>query len=97
MAGYPRVVPGFTDELHTIRKFRPHHFPSVQRASIHNEGAIANCMNGSLLFPGSIDVRRDALKDKDIVLFDDIDNVAFDIGQAFLNQGRPDMFPLCWS
>ena len=88
------MVPGPTGELDPLRKLRQHHFPSIQLAPIHHEGAIANCVYGSLLFSQGIEVSGDPFEDNDVVLLDDIDNSAFDIRQTFLNQGRSDMLSL---
>lgn len=48
-------------------------------------------MKGSRFFARAVDVRGDAFENHNVVLLDDIDNVAFDICQAFLDQGRADM------
>jgi hypothetical protein len=45
-----KLLPTLTNELDTIWNLGLHHFPSIQLAPIHHEGAITNCVNGSLLF-----------------------------------------------
>lgn len=47
-------------------------------------------MNRARLPACGIDVCGNPLQHNDIVLFDDVDDLALDVGQAFPDQGRPD-------
>ena len=53
-------------------------------------------MNHALFLAFGVEVGGDPLQHHDVVLFDDVDDLALDVGEAFLDQGRPDLLGRHW-
>ncbi len=68
-------------------------FPAVQLAPIHDKSSIADGVKRSLLLSRRIKVRRNGFENDDVVLPDDVHDVAFDIRQTFFYQGAWTCFP----
>ena len=83
--------PGYERRSDASRNLRAHHFPAIELAPVHYEGAIAHCVNGSLLFSGTVEIRRHGFENDDVVPADDVSDLALDVCQAVPDQGRPDM------
>src|SRR5690606_31251622 len=54
------------------------------------ECPVTNGVDSALLLARVVDVGGDRLQNDDIVSFDDLDDLALDVGETFLDQGRPD-------
>ncbi len=69
----------------TVRELGGHHRSAVNLAPINNERAIANGVNRALLFAFGIDACGNSLQHNNIVLFNEIDDLALYVGEALLN------------
>ena len=66
-------------------------FPA-QPAAIHDERAIANGVQCPFFLAGNINVGCHAFQYDDVVFLDDVDDLEFDVGQAFADQGCLHLF-----
>ncbi len=71
-------------------KLGSHGLPAVQPAAIRDERAVADRMEGAEFLPAGGNVRGDGFQHDDVVPPDDVDDLALDVRQAFLDQRRPD-------
>lgn len=69
-----------------------HHFFPVDQASIGDEGAVANRVDGSFFVAGGVEIGGDAFEHDDVVPIYYVGDPAFDICQALLDERRPDVF-----
>lgn len=71
-------------------KLGGHHLLPVQLAPVDNERSVTNSVNHALLLACGIDVCGNRLQHDNVVLLDDVDDLALDVGDALFDQGRPD-------
>lgn len=69
-----------------------HHFSAVDPATIDNKSSVAYRMDRSPFLVRGVDVSRNSLKHDDVVPCDDVDDLAFDVGETLLDQRRLDDF-----
>src|SRR3546814_19132421 len=72
-------------------QFGSHHFFTVESATIRHECAITDGMDHPLLLTGFVDIGCNTLQHDNAVALDNIDDLAFDVGEAFENKRCPDM------
>lgn len=78
------------EQLDTRRELGRHHLLPVDLAPVDDECSVTDGVNRALLLALGIVVCSHSLQHDDIVLLDDVDDLAFDIGEALPDQGRPD-------
>jgi hypothetical protein len=69
----------------TVWELGGHHRPAVNLAPVDNERAIANGVNHALLFAFGINACGNSLQHNNVVLFNDIDDLALYVGEALLD------------
>ena len=78
------------DFLHAGRQFGGHGLPAVELASIDDERAVADSVEGAGFLPAGGNMRGDGFQHDNVVPPDDVDDLALDVRQAFFDQGRLD-------
>ena len=86
-SGFPRAV---QRPLNAAWEPGGHHLPPVDPAPVDNEGAVADGVKRALLLARGIDARGNRLEHHNVVLPDDVGDLALDVGEALLDQGRFD-------
>ncbi len=65
---------------HPVTKLRGHHLPPVNLAAVNNERSVADSMDCALFLAVVVGVRGNRLQHNNVVLFDDVDDLALDVG-----------------
>lgn len=95
-ANVPSVFSGrlepVDEQLDARRELGGHHLLPVDLAPVDDECSVTDSVNRALFPALGIDVCGHSLQHDDVVLFDDVDDLAFDVGEALPDQGWPDEF-----
>lgn len=76
--------------LNAVGQLGGHQLPAVDPAPVDDEGPVADGVQRALLLACCIDAGGNRLQHHDVVLPDDVGDLALDVGEALLDQGRLD-------
>jgi hypothetical protein len=72
----PELLAAGQQTLNVVWELGSHHLPSVELAPVDNESSVANSVNHALLIACGIDPCGNPLEHDDVVLLDDVDDLA---------------------
>lgn len=76
--------------LEAGRKLGGHHLLAVEPTPVDDKGTVTDRVNHAPLLSPEINVGCDSLEHDDIVLGNNVDDLALNVGEALLDQGRFD-------